>query len=260
MDPMQKISVYINTLSKAEKTTCELIMEKPEVVINNPIAEAAEIYQVSPSSILRLSKKLKYKGYSEFRYALEAHYKKDSSKNEQHHFLYNKVVNAYQSSFNELQNNFDEEKIMELVQIIKTKNIKTVGIGNSSLPAKQLVYSLYMEDKWSECVDESVKIGFLKKSLGTQDAVILFTVTGEHDSYLIEMKKWRSLGTKIIVITTNPEAKIKKYSDLTIVLPAFPLSLYQSSKHIQYLENRSIFYVFIDILLAYYVTDKNTNL
>lgn len=260
MDPTQKISVYFNALSKAEKATCELIIEKPEVVINNPIAEAAEIYQVSPSSILRLSKKLKYKGYSEFRYALEAHYKNNSSKEQQTHLLYNQVVSAYQSSFNELQNNFDEKKIIELVHILKTKNIKTIGIGNSSLPAKQLVYSLYMEDKWFECIDEAVRISFLRKTLGHNDAVIFFTVSGEHDLYLSEMKKWRSLGTKIVVITTNPESKIEKYSDLTIVLPAFPLTLYQTSKHIQYLENRSVFYVFIDILLSYYVTEKNTNL
>ena len=33
----------------------------------------------------------------------------------------------------------------------------------------------------------------------------------------------------------------------------------QSPKQVHYLENRTIFYVFIDILLAYFVTTKTTN-
>ena len=66
MNPMQKISIYYAGLTKAEKSTCDLILDHPEIVIENPIAEAARLYNVSPSSILRLSKKLEYKGYSEF--------------------------------------------------------------------------------------------------------------------------------------------------------------------------------------------------
>ena len=51
MNPMQKISIYYAGLTKAEKSTCDLILDHPEIVIENPIAEAARLYNVSPSSI-----------------------------------------------------------------------------------------------------------------------------------------------------------------------------------------------------------------
>lgn len=257
MDPMQKISIYYNALTKAERVTCDLIIKKPEIVIDNPIAEAAAIYNVSPSSILRLSKKLKYKGYSEFRYALEACTRKESSSIDNNNSIYNQVINIYQSTFDELKNQFNEDQIRKLIHIIKTKNIKTIGIGNSSLPAKQLAYSLYMEDRWCENIDDSVRIGFLENHMGENDAAIFFTVSAEKDLYYSQAKKWRNSGSTVVVITTNPEARLKKVSDLTIVLPAFPLRFYQSTNHVRYLENRSTFYVFIDILLAYYTKNED---
>ncbi|MEG0365891.1 MAG: MurR/RpiR family transcriptional regulator [Coprobacillus sp.] len=256
MDTMQKISIYYNALTKAERLTCDLIIEKPEIVIDNPIAEAAAFYNVSPSSILRLSKKLKYKGYSEFRYALEACTNKSNSSDDNHNSICNQVINIYQSTFDELKNQFNEEQIEKLINIIKTKNIKTIGIGNSSLPAKQLAYSLYMEDRWCENIDDSVRIGFLENHIGKDDAAIFFTVSAENDLYYSQAKKWRNSGATVVVITTNPEARLKKVSDLTIVLPAFPLTFQKSSQHVHYLENRSTFYVFIDILLAYYTANK----
>ena len=54
MDPMQKVSIHYCNLTKKERATCDLIMENPEVVIHNPIAEAAEIYQVSPKFVIKV--------------------------------------------------------------------------------------------------------------------------------------------------------------------------------------------------------------
>ena len=258
MDPMQKVSIHYCNLTKKERATCDLIMENPEVVIHNPIAEAAEIYPVSPSSILRLSKKIGYKGYSEFRYALEGYYN-HRSRNQKQTILSDEIIDIYQSSFNELRNSIDESKIIELVHILQTKNFKTVGIGNSSLAAKQLIYSLYVEDYWGECVNDSVKVSFLDKTLTPNDAIIVFSVSGNHDLYYKEMKKWKESGATIVLVTTNPESQLCKLCQLSITLPSLPLTLFQSPKQVHYLENRTIFYVFIDILLAYFVTTKTTN-
>lgn len=76
MNPIERISVYYDQFSIAERKTCNLIIEDPQTVIDNPIAEAAKIYDVSTSSLLRVAKRMEYKGYSEFRYALKDWIKK----------------------------------------------------------------------------------------------------------------------------------------------------------------------------------------
>ena len=79
MNPIERISVYYDQFSTAERKTCNLIIEDPQTVIDNPIAEAAKIYDVSTSSLLRVAKRMEYKGYSEFRYALKDWIKEDKN-------------------------------------------------------------------------------------------------------------------------------------------------------------------------------------
>lgn len=257
MNPMQKVSIYYDQLTKAEKATCHLIIENPEVVINNPIARASEIYKVSPSSILRLTKKLDYKGYSEFRYALESYKNQNKSEEKQNTFLYNKIINVYQSNFEELNKTLNENDLHKLIHIIKTKNIKTIGIGSSAFPAEQLAHSLCNEGKWADAVIDNVKITFIDKNVNKNDAIIIFSVSGHVKLFYDEAKKWKKSGATLIVITSNPDSKLNTISDLTILLPTLPLTMLQSSNHARYLENRSFFYIFIDILLAYYINENN---
>lgn len=253
MNPMQKVSIHYSNLTKSEQATCNLIIESPAIVVEKPIAEAAEIYQVSPSSIVRLSKKLGYKGYSEFRYALEAFQKDTLYQKENKKTLYNQVIQIYRSTLDELNNELDEDKILKLVSSLSEKNIKTVGIGSSALAAHQLANSLCVENKWAECIDDNVKITLLEGNLSKSDSIIFFTVSASSEFYYKEAKKWKNSGAEIIVITTNPEGKLNHLADLTISLPSLPLTTLQFSKHIRYLENRSIFYAFIDILMTYYI-------
>ena len=255
MNPMQKISIYYAGLTKAEKSTCDLILDHPEIVIENPIAEAARLYNVSPSSILRLSKKLEYKGYSEFRYALEA-YKKENHTTPQNK-LYAKVLDTYNSSLKEMNQCIDEEQMLQLVTLLKNKNVITVGVGNSSLPAQQFVYSFYMQDRIGKCIDDTIKLSFLDKAINQDYVVIIFSVTGNMGIYSQEVKKWKAANVSLVLITTNPESKLIEDMSLSFVLPSLPITILTQEAQPKYLENRSIFFVFIDIVMAYYTQYKD---
>lgn len=256
MDPIQKISVNYNSLTFTEKKTCNLIVKNPEIVIDNPIAEAAEIYGVSPSSILRLAKKLEYKGYSEFRYALEA-FKDKEEKGYTENTTANKVIHTYQHTLEDMPSFIEEEKLIELVKLMHQYRLRTVGIGNSSLPAKQLVYSLYAEGKWAECISDTVRINFIEDSITEEDFIIVFSVSGKSISSGI-IESWRKKGTKVVMITANPQAETRHAYDLVFVVPSLPLTVLQKDATPKYLENRSIFYIFIDIIMSYYLIYKNS--
>lgn len=251
MDPMQKISIHYANLTRTEKSTCDLITENPDIVIDNPIAEAAIIYDVSPSSILRLSKKLGYKGYSEFRYALES-YKNHKANTLHENALYGRVLDTYKTSLSEMNNCIDEEKMLQLVTLLKTKNVITVGVGNSSLPAQQFIYSFYMYNRIGKCINDTVQLGFLDQAITKDYVVIIFSVSGNNAIYRDEVKKWKAVGVTIVLITTNPESTLIQKADLTFILPSLPIAILTHKKQPKYLENRSIFFIFIDIIMAYY--------
>lgn len=256
MDPIQKISVNYNSLTFTERKTCNLIVKNPEIVIDNPIAEAADIYGVSPSSILRLAKKLEYKGYSEFRYALEA-FKNKEERNSTENTMANKVIHTYQNALVDMPSFIEEEKLIEFVKLISQYQLRTVGIGNSSLPAKQLVYSLYSEGKWAECISDTVRIKFIENSITERDLIIVFSVSGKTISSS-HIKEWRKKRAKVVLITANPQAETRHAYDNVFVVPSLPLTVLQKDSTPKYLDNRSIFYIFIDIIMSYYLIYKNS--
>lgn len=255
MQPMQKISIYYAQLSHAEKTVCDLVLKNPQVIVENPIAEAAKIYQVSPSSILRMTKKIGYKGYSEFRYALENAV--NQSQLDQHRSRVSHIIEMYKSILQELEKAIDERKIQQFVEELKTKKFYTVGIGNSSLPAKQMVYVLYPFENWGECIDDSLRIDFLVENLKSDHLVIFFSVTGSLETYKKMYKKCRNQGVKTALITMNSDEKLYKMVDYCFVLPSLPIAFIDSSQNSRYLDNRSLFFIFIEIVMSYYLAKKS---
>lgn len=250
MDPIQKISIYYDNLTNKEKRTCDLILGRPEVVIGNPIAVAAEIYDVSAASIVRLSKKLGYKGYSELCYALEEYYRRES-KLGKHQSITAKVVECYQACLQQMLMSIREQDIQKLVSWIKVKNVKALGTGNSALAGEQLVFALYEYSIWSECLSDSIKMNYYEKMVTDQDLIIIFSVSGKHDQYFREVKKWRTRGAKIVLVTTNQDSPWLNFCDMSFILPIVPVLFHAEDKKMHYLEGRIVFYVFIELLTAY---------
>lgn len=252
MNPFDRISINFNRLSKAKKKTCTSILNNADVIIHNSIIDAAKIYDVSPSSIQRVAKKLGYKGFSEFKYSIEQ-YNAQASQSQEQEKLSSQLFDVYSSTLLDWKNTIEEDKIIQLAHLIKEKNVKTIGIGNSGLAASHLVYSLYMYDKWAECIDNATKIDYLEYSIGENDLYIIFSMSGT----LINknrIKTWKKKNATIVLITANDNALIKNYVDLNIVIPTLPVFIHKMSNNI--LDNRTNFYVLIDILLLYYLSSK----
>lgn len=250
MELMQRISVYYSGFSKSERKTCDLILKTPSIIVENSIAEAAKIYNVSASSIVRMTKKLGYTGYSEFRYVLQASI---NSKHEtENKSLVNKVLSIYNNAINNFETYFDEELIKKFVKDLNQSRFFTIGIGNSSLPAKQLTYMFYTQKKWGECIDDAVKINYLAENLQENDMIIIFSVSANFETYKKFLEECKLKKIKTTLITQNSDSPLNKYTDYVFVLPTITYPLHNDiTPH--YLENRSLFFVFIDIIITYYI-------
>lgn len=250
MNPIQKVSIYYDTLTSKEKETCNLVLKSPHVVIDNPIADAAKIFQVSPSSIVRLSKKLGYKGYSELQYALENFFNKTESVDT--NSIINKVTKAFSNQFDEIHRFFTEEDILKLIELMKTKKIFTAGTGNSAFVAQQMIYAIYDYD-WGECLNTEEKIAFYANYANPDDVLILFSSSANHHWYFNELKTIYKRGTHVVLITTNVNTPWRPYCELVIAMPPAPIIVLDDTKKIHNLENRTMLYFLIDIISAYYI-------
>ena len=141
--------------------------------------------------------------------------------------------------------------IKPLVKDLKQyKRIESIGNGNTALSAKQLVYSMYSEDKFIIPVDTSIKINYLANSINKNDLLIVFSITGSTNTYKKLFSTAYKNKVKTYLITMNQESKLLKYASRFIILPSTHVENSDSTLH--RVDSRAIFYVFAEMISYYY--------
>lgn len=250
MNLEDKISLYYTSLTKSEKKVYQAVLKNPDTIVNNSIQKAAQMLKVSVASIQRFINKIGYSGYTEFKLALQ-HQEKDESNSRDRKKVKNPIVHAYIRSLKVLENMNLSQFLKPLIKDIKThKNIKAIGNGNTALSAEQLVYSMYSENKFIDCVDTSIKIDYLADALNKEDLLIIFSVTAPEDTYLKLIRSAIEIGAKTYLITMNQESKLLNKATYSIILPSTHVENSDSSLH--RVDSRAIFYIFAEMISYYY--------
>ncbi|CAJ1183198.1 RpiR family regulatory protein [Companilactobacillus paralimentarius DSM 13238 = JCM 10415] len=256
MNLEERIGIYYTSLTKSEKNVYQAVLANPKGIINKSIQEAAKTYNVSSASIQRFVKKVGYRGYTEFRLAVEditSSSKSDKSSDKTNLW---KIMNAYISTFQTLKDVKMDKILFQLVKDIKDYSIvKALGIGNTALSAEQLVYSMYSEDKFIEAVQDKIKIDYLESSMDSNYLLIIFSVTGSTETYKKIMTTAKKKGIKTYLITMNQESSLLKLTKNKIILPS--TNIQNNDNTLYRVDNRTILYSFAEVISYYYAVALN---
>lgn len=253
MNLEERIGIYYTSLTKSEKDVYQAVLANPKGIINKSIQEAAKTYKVSVASIQRFVKKVGYRGYTEFRLAVEDINKQTPASVKSDKTNLWKIMNAYISTFQTLKDMNLEEILFQLVKDIKKYNvIKALGIGNTALSAEQLVYSMYSEDKFIEAVQDKIKIDYLQSAMNKDYLLIIFSVTGSPETYKKIMETAKKKNIKTYLITMNQESPLIKLTPNNIILPS--TNIKNDDNTLYRVDNRTILYSFSEVISYYYST------
>ena len=231
----EKISIHFTELTKTDRKITGQLIEKPEILIQHSVQEAANLLEVSPAAIMRVAKKLKYRGLAEFKQSLEIYQSEmqnKEEKNETHNFS-KSVISGFKSQLDAIE-----------------KSVSEKGIGSSGLSAEQFVYSLLYQDHYMEAVTSRTKIFYLSRILTADDVLIIFSVSGNSEAYSEIIERSQKTGAKLVFITMNHDKKLKEAAEVVVVLPS-NITDFSVSHHLQQLDNRFAFYIFSSMLAAY---------
>lgn len=254
MNFKEKISIYYTNLTPTEKRICTLIIEDPSIIIEHSIIEAGELCQTSKSAMLRFAKKLEYRGYSEFKYAVEEYYSKDDSINNAQHTetMLSQISHNFSLTINQIGHSRYDEQLKELSQMLdEYPYVKAVGIGNSSFCASQLVYSLYSYNKFFEAITDDVQFSYLENCLNKDYLLIIFSVTGGSKTYADLLKVAKRKGSYVVLITMNNDTPLKNYANMVYYLPS-NVSPIDHSNVLKQFDNRITLHFFAEVISYYY--------
>ncbi len=255
MNLKERISIHYTSLTSTEKRIYIQIMNDPHIIINHSIIDAGNLCHTSKSAMLRFAKKLGYRGYSEFKYAIEESIKKDLEDmpciNDNETILH-QISSSFALTIQAIGHlNYDNQLQTLASDIDQYPYIKSIGIGNSAFCANQLVYSLYSHNKFIEGVVDSVQFSYLSNCLNKDYLLIIFSVSASSATYKELMKTSKTKGSKIVLITMNNDSSINQFADIVFTLPS-NIALTPSSTVLKQLDNRTILYFFAEIISYYY--------
>lgn len=247
MDMFHRAELVKDSFTKSERKIYQLIQDEPETIKLCTIVQLAGLAGTSKSAVLRFCQKIGYSGYSEFRYNfLEylRHHGKQSDNSPA--AIISACVSSYQGALSQMKS-LNNKQIDGLVKCIKDAPVvKLLGLGESGCCARQLASNLNLLGKPSIAITDMIEYYRTAQSVAEKDIFICFSVGGQYKAYQELPSAIKSAGARLVLITTNPKAPLKKYADIVMLLPTAP-----GIKHTS-LDVHPLMFVFITIFTEYY--------
>ena len=226
------IKQSLPSLSGAETKIAKTILQYPDKVIEDNVAELAKRAQSSPAAVIRFCKHLGFSGYHEFiRNLVKEIYTKQNEETENESFnnfdeklsmneIADNLVNTVRSSLLTLKELLIEKDLASTISLIKKANrIVLIGAGASAMVADDLHMKLARLGFSSEISTDYDMQLVVASTLKKKDLAIVFSYSGETSVALESAKLAKNNGAKIVAITRIGTNSLTKLADIVIKIP-----------------------------------------
>ncbi len=221
----------VDSLSPAERTVANYLLENPDRAMKLSIHELAERTFSSPSSIIRMCHRIGFQGYKEFRQAVtyEIAVRKKSAE-EQHkeitrsdsmEDIIEKITYKNIISLEDTKNLLEPETLKKSVELVR--NCRTVllfGLGASLCAARDAYLKFLRLNKPCVLNDDWHSQYLQARNASEQDLGIVISYSGETQEVIECMKVMRENKTPIIAITRCVASPVSELADLRLYTAA----------------------------------------
>jgi len=204
----------------------QYVIDHPHETINSSIQHLANLTNVSEATIVRLSKKIKCKGFQDLKMKIAMELNNANERGPDYDELnmnYSKesVINSIsQSNIKSIKNTaqiLSPEELEQAILILnKARKICVFGIGASSIIAEDLKQKLTRIDKWCEVGKSYDEQATLSANLTNEDVVIAISNTGQTEDMIQSLSLARDKGSQIISITKYSKNYIADLANINL--------------------------------------------
>lgn len=228
IDIFTQIKSHMNVFTKAEKIVAVFIINNPKKVLYMSITDLADVCNVGDTSVFRFCKKLKLKGYQDFKVALAQSLPSDEegvtqlsekiSDDDTVKEVSKKIFMTNVSAIEETYNLIKQEEIEKAVEWMTQANrISFFGVGASLMTAMEGMNKFIRITPKAECVSDP-HIQAMRASLLTkEDVAVVISYSGSTKDTIEITKIAKEKGARVICITRFVKSPLTSYSDLTLL-------------------------------------------
>lgn len=229
-DCLVKMTQLVHQLSPAEKGAVLHLLNHTAQMVGLTIGQTAQACGVGTTTIVRLCKRLGYKGFKDFSLAfsmaaaVKGHERiafEDISPNEGLKDLIQKVTHLNQAAITDTINLLSEQALEKAVSLLhQAKRVDFYGVGMSALVAQDAQMKFLRLGKACQApVDPHVQ-AVTAATLGPGDVAVLFSYSGETEDTLDTLAAARRSGAKVLSVTRFGQSRIAQGADIALFVPS----------------------------------------
>lgn len=242
----EAINKNYDKLNDSDLQSLEVIMEHAQSIGNMSIEEIANKCNTSKSTISRLTQKLGFSGYSEFKNCL-----KWENKNQVISEDYSYKQTLKQDFALTIQQMEDSSSLLKVAdEIYRCQNVVVYGTGQAQRHcAKELQRLLMQVNKYVNCVEASDEFCMLAKKLNSNDCVIILSLSGNADKFKDTLQLLRLKNVKMVSITNLQSNFLASMCNYNLYAVSSPLKLGDNLYHNSFINFLAVIeYIFVSYL------------
>lgn len=227
MNCLVQIKEAQNSYTATEKLIADYILEHTQDVLNFSAQQLGDESQTSAAAVIRFSKKIGYKGFTEMKMSLAQSQQKNHddieiiiNENDDISTLVDKCCRMNMSSVLKTYQLISEQYLEKAIQLlIKAEVIYLFGVGGSAIVANDLQQKLIRIGKKVIYNDDlHVQMTFAE-SMTSRDAAIMISYSGTTKGLTDMAKLLKVKNINVIAITQYTQNPIGKNSTVNLTVP-----------------------------------------
>ncbi|WP_055669174.1 MurR/RpiR family transcriptional regulator [Desnuesiella massiliensis] len=198
---LSKLTANYDELTDLEKKIVKYIMDNPENILNLTANGIAEELYLSKTTIINLSKKLGFDGYSELRYYIKNYVEKKKAKNV--NLTYEDILDTIYEEITKTLSLQSEENVKAIVErLLNAKAIYIIARGASKPIGDLLSSRLALMKVKSIFINDQNLIDVLGDGLDKEEVLLLMSLSGETEKIKNIAKVARARNVDVVSLTS----------------------------------------------------------
>lgn len=250
---------YFNQATNSERDIIDYIIKNPNNFIELNARELAKITFTSPSTVVRLCKKMNFSGFNDLKnymiYELalkqidKSDVVNDVERSDTIENIISKITKRNALSLENSAKMLDPNEIKKAIELMVSANsINLFGMGASLLVAKDALLKFIRINKSCIVYEDYHTQTVLARNMKDTDLAMFFSYSGKTKEMINIANEVLKRGVKIILITGFPNSKLGALAD--IILPVSSIEhIYRSGAMSSRIAQMNV----VDILYASYI-------
>lgn len=219
-----RISAKSAKLSEREQAVCSYIAQHGKEIIHMSITEVAEKCHISEATLVRLSKKLGYKGFQALKISVAQdcvepvlQFHESLSKGDSVKTITQKIFRSYAQALNDTLSILDDKSVeAAAICIEKAERVMFVAAGGSEIVAEDAVNKFLRIGIPTYAYTDANMQRMMAAVLTERDVAIAISHSGTTLSTIETLAEAKDAGATTIVITNAGRSPILKYGDISL--------------------------------------------